>query len=189
MITRSILVVLLVTIASACKCVPPTIQRSYYPPTTKSFVSATILRIRPKANIIKYRIRIVFDYKGCLQPGKKLTVVTSAFSSACGVTNLKKKVTYVLPIRAGKRPRISLCDFIKPVAMLSKAEKTFLDGRQIMCKGLTTCANGNTPAKCLRLACEFLTPPCPDATTCIDNFCLGCGTIDWLDADGFLTCV
>lgn len=79
--------------------------------------------------------------------------------------------------------------FIRLYSSLTKAEITFLNTREVCCvRGVCKCADGSRPVACKRPPCEYIRPPCPEATSCNDNFCGGCGA-EWFDADGAPVCL
>lgn len=96
---------------SGCKCIPPSLERTYYSRSTVNYVRARVVRVidaKTSFGTRRYVLRIQQNYKGC-PPRKTITVRTRAQSAACGVF-LKKGSPYVLPLRKGISQSIVLCD-------------------------------------------------------------------------------
>lgn len=116
MAPQTLLLLLLVALAApstdGCRCLIPSLHRTYYDANTINYVKAKIRRVKNPSSINgkrKYVIKILQNYKGC-PPLKRRVIIFSFVSSAtCGL-NLQKKKIYALPIRPGPMPIVSSCD-------------------------------------------------------------------------------
>lgn len=62
--------------------------------------------------------------------------------------------------------------FIREVGALTSDETSFLNSRNVCCKGQCKCSNGKPPFNCFVRPCSHA--KCSAATTCVDNYCGGC---------------
>lgn len=100
-----------------CSCVPTTLKRDYFLPSTKFFVRAVVVEASDPCNGTVeacasqkrfYKLQIQNVYKGCLTQ-KTIKVVSEGDpSAACGII-LVKGISYVLPLSNELVPRINSC--------------------------------------------------------------------------------
>lgn len=105
-----LLLAALLSSAFACKCINPTLHRTYYATDVANYVKTTVISSNTdqELGLIKYILSVDKNFKGCA-PGKKVEVYTPESSAACGVS-LDVGTQYVLPLREEKMRMIFLCD-------------------------------------------------------------------------------
>lgn len=180
-------------VANACTCFPTTLKRSFFDTTTDKVLKGKVLFVLSPPNLDPFGKRTFLIqtetvYKGCNVPS--WFIADSPVQSAtCGI-NLSKGTSYlfVLP-KGGPVKMINLCMFIRPFSSLSRKEVQFLNTRNVCCKGVCQCADGNPPVNCFRQPCSPPeTPPCDEAVRCVDNYCGGC-LAEWFTKDGEYACL
>jgi eight-cysteine-cluster-containing protein len=175
--------------AEACSCVRPTIESSYN--NHSDVVVARVLTRIIRGNERWHLARVRKPYKGCLDEGQTVWLVSAVSSATCGVS-LSPGTTYLINGQAAgsalgvRKLSISLCDYNKPVGELTAEEREFLNGRTVTCGNESTCADGSQPVSCFADPCQ-VTPACREAATCVANYCGGCNA-EFYDAGGNAVC-
>jgi hypothetical protein len=175
--------------AEACSCLPATVESSHL--NSSDAATLTPLVGRRVGNERWYVAQVAKPYKGCIDAGALVLLVTPSSSASCGA-ELDIGVEYLvhgnrrgsilgLPLLA-----ISGCDDNRPVTELSEHDRDFLAGRQVCCGDECSCADGSQPVQCFVDPCEA-TLACSEAVACEANYCGGCNA-EFHDASGHAVC-
>lgn len=105
----------IMTAASACRCMLPTIENWYFKASTDRFVKATVLFKLPSGDprYHLYLFRVDKVYKGC--PLIFFLAKTAKSSAACGI-RFRRRRNYILPLPA----------ILNPWPTLNSCQVTFL---------------------------------------------------------------
>mmetsp|Transcript_2693 Transcript_2693/g.4895 ORF Transcript_2693/g.4895 Transcript_2693/m.4895 type:complete len:201 (-) Transcript_2693:925-1527(-) len=165
----------LVSTSQGCSCVIPSVYRSYYSDYIALVAKAKVLRkSRLDALTVKYDMQLRMMFKSC-PPRKVFSVYTTSQSAACGVRFRVGSVVVLFASRQAGRYRVGLCDLNQPWGKLSKAEKSFLLGRELTCRGVNYCGSGGEVPP---LGCPEGCPACAlsnPSIVCETSLCRGCG--------------
>jgi len=162
-------------LVSACTCREPSVYRDY----RDDFVT-NVFRVKVKKEVVDgrdrwYKVKMGKNFKGCRPRKRNFWIKTAESSATCGAL-LKVGRTHILfAHRESKRVySIHSCNPNKQWRDLSKAEKTFLKGREYECNGRRFCADGGSAY----LKCSEGCPACDykkEGITCETSVCRGCG--------------
>lgn len=175
--------------AEACSCVPPSVESSYQQST--DVITARVLFAVDVRDERWHIAQVDETYKGCLESSDFVLLTTPASGAACGMP-LRPGEHYLLNGHDGgshfglRTLEIGLCGYNLPVSALTPADRAFLGGRYVCCGDTCACADGSAPVACLVDPCQTA-PACPEATTCVANYCGGCNA-EHYDALGNAVC-
>ncbi len=176
--------------ALACSCAPPPDITTQWGAMPDAVVAARVTSEFTIGAKKIYVAKVRQAFKGCAVKGDRLYIVTRTSSAACGAT-LAVGATYLLgddvqPLSSGRwLMNLSACDLQVKWGQLSKAERVFLNGRQVCCDGSCGCADGSPPVQCFVDPCEVAT--C-DQGACQANYCGGCNA-EFYDKAGNGVCL
>jgi hypothetical protein len=157
--------------ADACTCLPPDLVRSYN--DSESVLRVRVVRERVRGDRVLYRARVVTTYKGCIRPGQRVRLVSSASPESCGLRLEVGRDFLVTADRVRRLRRnlaIDACGFNVPFERLSREQLRFLDTRFNCCGDLCSCVNSESVA-CFADPCQVA--HCPEGE-CVANYCGGC---------------
>jgi eight-cysteine-cluster-containing protein len=185
----AMLVMLLPEPAEACSCLSATVESSHF--NSSDAATLTPLVGHRIGNERWYVAQVAKPYKGCIDAGDLVLLVTPSSSASCGA-RLELGVEYL--IHGDRRgslfglPRLAFnaCDYNLPVVELSDHDRAFLAGRQVCCGDECSCADGSEPVQCFADPCEAAAA-CSEAVTCEANYCGGCNA-EFYDASGYGVC-
>lgn len=176
--------------ALACSCAPPPDITTQWGAMPDAVVAARVTSEFTIGSKKIYVAKVRKAFKGCAAKGDRLYIVTRTSSAACGTT-LNVGGTYLLGDEAQALSEgrwlmnLSLCDLQVPWKQLSKAERAFLNGREVCCDGSCWCADGSDPVQCFVDPCQVSS--C-DEGACVANYCGGCNA-EHYDKSGNLLCL
>ncbi len=129
------------------------------------------------------RVRIEGVYKGCLETGRMLNILTPRTSAACGLS-LSVGKTYLLSGNSylngtTQYMYANSCGLQVLFGNLTSTQATFLNGRYNCCGDKCACVSGLSPVNCFANPC--MVESCPEGT-CESNYCGGCNAEYYTDA-------
>ena len=173
--------------ASACSCVPPTVESSYEHASDVAYVD---VRRTYTAGALRYYVGYVArTFKGCLRERQRVILKTPTSSATCGAT-----LGFERYLINGQRSggfwgtpvlSINLCSYDRPAAELTPQDVAFLNGRTVCCGDACSCADGSQPVQCFVDPCS-VAPECSEGE-CVANYCGGCNA-EFYDERGERVC-
>lgn len=100
-------VAVILSSASACRCVKTSIEKAYFDENAKFFVQAVPYAVTTTPTDRIYKLRILKQYKSCTKISS-VSVRTSISPSTCGVL-LKIGTPYVMPLDKAPAGNINSC--------------------------------------------------------------------------------
>jgi hypothetical protein len=185
----SLTLLTVVAAAGACSCFRPSMQARYHAPENTRVVRALVTsQAQPCSNCdVLYNINVLEAFKGCQEPAD-LEVSTASSSSLCGVA-LQVGTEYLLYLSSAQVQSINDCQGAQRFSDLSTTDLEFLRTRNVCCGGHCSCLPGTRKHYCYVPPCNpDKIPPCPEADTCVNNYCGGC-LAEWFQKDSSPACV
>ena len=172
--------------AEACSCTAPDLAQNYN--HADHVVSVKIYKSGVHGGFRVHAARVGTTYKGCVEPGSRIIILTPSTGASCGV-NLKPGRKYLVTGMQGywntKHPVMitTLCNFNSPMKFLTDDQREFLDTRYNCCGDECACVNAPM-ASCLVDPCENSTCAYGECTA---NYCGGCNAENY-DEQGYQVC-
>lgn len=186
------LLVALLNTAHGCSCAITPFEVAYYRSQQNGtpFSRARVITSTLSGGIRRYGLKVSFVWDNCTRNTPFSAIAeTSDSSAACGVLLTVGK-TYILQLKQLGTSQVNLCGVNILESSLTASQRSFLDTRQLCCKGKCRCANSNI-VTCIRAPCDprFESPPCPpESVKCVDNFCGGC-IAEWFTSSMLPACL